>query len=211
MTVFTSKFPNSAREVVVSWTVPEENSWRKKSHKDMNTFTATECIQKKTLLSLEFYHAFVVSGNFFAVIGVKHAPHFVLLFTSVTKATALAAVSGAGTKRWPVSLERNKKKDDHENTKVQISRWTCTCVWRTCLYMRGALFICSLWGRGAGFFWLATGTCFGSGLLESSSASTLWRWQSRVRVVGHTFVFICEQATSTNNSRKNFIYFIFII
>lgn len=28
MTVFTSKFPNSARDVVVSWTVPEENSWR---------------------------------------------------------------------------------------------------------------------------------------------------------------------------------------
>lgn len=28
MTVFTSKFPNSARDVVVSCTVPDEKSWK---------------------------------------------------------------------------------------------------------------------------------------------------------------------------------------
>lgn len=50
------------------------------------------------------YHALVVRGHLFAVVGVQHAPRLVLLVAGVAEATALAAVPGAGSDGRPVPL-----------------------------------------------------------------------------------------------------------
>lgn len=62
-----------------------------------------------------------MSSHFFGVIGVKHAPRFILFLASVTEAAALAAISRAGPKRWPVPLEHTKQHS--KNRKYSRSKY----------------------------------------------------------------------------------------
>ena len=103
MTVFTSKFPNSARDVVVSWTVPDEKSCQGSEIRVKLKYVQ---IYGQCVTDSSSYHALVVCSHFLGVIGVKHAPRCVLFLTSMTKATALAAISWAGPERWPVPLQQ---------------------------------------------------------------------------------------------------------
>lgn len=126
-------------------------------------------------------------SHFFGVIGVKHASSFILFISGMAKATALAAVSWAGAERWPVPLEYMG--DTHTRLKDPSSKFYRLCLQMDVLpHMGGTLLICSLWGGGAGVFWLATRSDLASALLRPYSAPTLWRrW---VWVVGHTPILI---------------------
>lgn len=59
-------------------------------------------------------------GHFFGVVGVKHAPSFILFLAGMTEATALATVPGASSNRGPVSLEKMEQKEAAYNKLVKI-------------------------------------------------------------------------------------------
>lgn len=69
-------------------------------------------------------------SHFFGVIGMKHAPCFILFLTSVTKATALAAISWADPKRWPVPLEHTEQ---HSKTEATCGQQTIQVHFTDCI------------------------------------------------------------------------------
>lgn len=89
----------------------------------------------------ESHHAPVVCRHFFGVIGVKHAPCFILFLSGMTEAAALAAVSRAGPKRRPVPLERHVKALQIRHQITIISNIGQTGVLP---YMGGTLLVCHL-------------------------------------------------------------------
>lgn len=196
MTVFTSKFPNSARDVVVSCTVPDEKSWiidyRKRKVVVLQIHTKMFCNTLHKITHTTILPCTCSVQPLFWSYRYEACP----LFHSLPHQRDKSHSAGRHLLGWPEEVTcparthraalKNRghmRPTDHSSTFHRLHSWTDVLP-----YMRGTLLVCHLWGGRAAVFRMAARSDLGSPLLKPSSASALWRrW---VWIIGHSSFFI---------------------